>query len=164
MKQKHASHFQEHISYWTGDWGGRDSAILGLCALGYFAGAALHIDGDEIFTVVNDLILIVILHQIGVAHANEPLVMTLSLAYPVGDLVLLFGVTVVLLDRSSATARIPLTFLLLGDHWNFVADLTFSYQNLKDTYQTGGTSDQLFCLSYFLLVIAAPCSLMRQSS
>jgi hypothetical protein len=61
MKQEHASRFQEYISYWTGDWGARVSAILGLCTLGYFAEAALHTDGDEVFTVVNDLILVVIL-------------------------------------------------------------------------------------------------------
>ena len=263
MKQKHANRFQEHISYWTGDWGGRVALILGLCALGYFAYASLHTKEDELFTVVNDVILIVlalgasvlsfrvsrrpelnrrtrqawlcfalaylgyaagdglwayfelvkktepfpswadvgylsfypfmfigllgcasinrnrgerlrlildativtfggvmviwylVIHPIGITHANEPLVMALSLAYPVGDLVLLFGVSVVFLDRSLPSARTSLTFLLLGIIGIFVADLTFSYQNLKDTYQTGGGPDQLFCLSYFFLVVAA---------
>ncbi|HET9444065.1 MAG TPA: hypothetical protein VFO65_12125 [Acidimicrobiales bacterium] len=64
----------------------------------------------------------------------DPLVLALSLAYPVGDLVVLFGVTLVLLhsrDRSPAALRI----LLAGVALFVVADIAYARLSLRRAFR-----------------------------
>ena len=80
------------------------------------------------------------------------LVGLLNVAYPVGDLVLLFGVTVVLLGRQGRDRTL---WLLLGGVASLVlADLAYARLSLSDAY-AGGDWPDLFWLGGELLFLLA---------
>jgi PAS domain S-box-containing protein len=80
---------------------------------------------------------------------------TVSMAYPICDLVLLGGVAVVLLRRSPATLRLPLLWIAAAMLLTVVADTTYGYGVLHDTYTAGSPVDTLYVLGYCALAVAA---------
>lgn len=100
------------------------------------------------------LIWFFILEPIARAGSDDRLMTALSLAYPVSDLVLLFGVTVLLLRRTSSGNRGAINYLLTGILLFFFADLLFGYQNLKGTYQSGTFADSLYGIASLAAVIS----------
>src|SRR5688500_13882762 len=81
----------------------------------------------------------------------------LSVAYPVGDLVLLFGIATILLRRHVSYGRLPVTLLMIGLAATFSADFIFGYQNLNGTYITGNWVDALWTIGALPLVLGAHC-------
>jgi len=79
----------------------------------------------------------------------------LSIAYPIGDLVLLLGISSLMMRRLGSTATAPLNLLLAGVIVNFAADFAFGYQSLHGTYVTGNPVDALFTLSCFPVMLGA---------
>ena len=79
----------------------------------------------------------------------------LSAAYPVGDLVLLLGISSLMLRRSDFHSQAPVNFVLVGVVVNFVADFAFGYQSLHGLYQTGAPIDALFTLACFPVMLGA---------
>ncbi|HWI66536.1 MAG TPA: diguanylate cyclase, partial [Symbiobacteriaceae bacterium] len=78
----------------------------------------------------------------------------LSVAYPVGDLLVFFGIVVIIYrrrDRSSFAARglLALSLVLL-----FLGDLAYGRLSLADRYQAGGWPDSLWILGQYLTVVA----------
>jgi diguanylate cyclase (GGDEF)-like protein/PAS domain S-box-containing protein len=63
----------------------------------------------------------------------------LSIAYPVGDLALLYGSAAVLLRMSSSVSRGPVRMLALAGVLFFLGDVVYGYQVLQDNSYTSGT-------------------------
>lgn len=80
---------------------------------------------------------------------------TVSMAYPIFDLVLLGAVAVVLLRRSPATLRLPLLWLAAAMLLTVIADTVYGYGVLHHTYTAGSPVDALYVLGYCALTVAA---------
>jgi signal transduction histidine kinase/CheY-like chemotaxis protein/HPt (histidine-containing phosphotransfer) domain-containing protein len=100
------------------------------------------------------LIWYLLLHPIIKAGTDDYLLTLLSMAYPVSDLFLLFGVTLVILKRSSSSKRGVLNMLLMGISLVFIGDLIFSYQNLNGTYQNASLSNVFYGTASFLVILS----------
>jgi diguanylate cyclase (GGDEF)-like protein/PAS domain S-box-containing protein len=96
-----------------------------------------------------------LLRPIAQAEDSSPLLTTLSLAYPVGDLVLLFGITNVVLRRPLARSGRALAILASGLLLFVVADVAFGYMSIQEQYETGDWPDMLWVSGQLLMVIAA---------
>ena len=95
-----------------------------------------------------------ILSPLAQSTTGGPLLTALSLAYPVCDLLILFGIATVLFRRSE-NSRGSMNFLLVSLTLMFIADFIFGYQNLQGTYQSGGSADSLYIITYFLITMSA---------
>ena len=104
-----------------------------------------------------------LLQPIAQAATGDRMMTVLSLAYPVSDIVLLFGISAVLLRRSWSSNRWALNFLLAGIVLAFIADLVFGYQNLNGTYESGMGSYGLYTVSCFLVIVGSHYQYTRAS-
>ncbi len=80
---------------------------------------------------------------------------TVSMAYPLFDLVLLGGVAVVLLRQSPAALRLPLLWIAVAMLLTVAADTVYGYGVLHDAYTAGDPVDTLYVLGYCALAVAA---------
>lgn len=87
----------------------------------------------------------------------------LSLAYPSGDLVLVFVATVVLLRRPNATVRTPVAMLAAGIGLFVVADIAYSGLSMGGTYATGDWPDALWMAAQCAFAAAAAVQVRRAS-
>ena len=72
-----------------------------------------------------------------VATASNGLESLITLAYPVGDLLVLFALAATLMSRLVGTSRAALVLLGIGLALNVVADLAFARLSLEETYGSG---------------------------
>ena len=79
----------------------------------------------------------------------------ISLAYPVGDLVLVFGIAAIILRGPAESCRRALAILAVGLALFVIADVGFGYYNLKTSYAGGDWPDSLWMVAQFLMVVAA---------
>jgi len=86
-------------------------------------------------------------------HPSGGLAMALNVAYPIGDLLLLFGVIVNLMRRSTA-ADLALRILLAGVSSLVVADVAFARLSLAGEY-SGGVPDAFWAAAWCLFFLAA---------
>jgi diguanylate cyclase (GGDEF)-like protein len=98
--------------------------------------------------------------------AKEPLEFFLSLAYPVGDLLLLWALLVLLYNRANRQEGIPLWILVASVSVQIISDYIFSYQSLTEEYVSGGLGDIGWILAYLLIALAglAQVALAEQSA
>jgi len=96
-----------------------------------------------------------LLRPIAQAEDSSALVTTLSLAYPVGDLVVLFGITNVVLRRPLAVSSRALAVLAFGVLLFVVADVAFGYMSIQEIYATGDWPDGLWIGGQLLMLLAA---------
>ena len=96
-----------------------------------------------------------VLRPIAQAEDSTALVTSLSLAYPVGDLVLLFGITNIVLRRPLAVSSRALTILAVGLLMFVVADVAFGYMSIQEVYSTGDWPDGLWIGGQLLMLLAA---------
>ena len=96
-----------------------------------------------------------VLGPLAVAEHADRLRTLLSSAYPIGDLVLLFGTAAMLLRHPEGGNRYALGFLAAGIISFLVADVGFGYQDLKDMYQSGNWPDAFWMLAWFLFAASA---------
>jgi diguanylate cyclase (GGDEF)-like protein len=83
----------------------------------------------------------------------DALSLSISLAYPIGD-VILIGVAMGLLTTAGArTVSFALLAASLGTL--VVADMIYAFQSLEGTYVSGGTLDNLYLVSYILFGASA---------
>ena len=85
---------------------------------------------------------------------------SLSVGYPVGDLLLLAGIAWALLRRASGN---PWSVWLLsaGLIVGLAADVTYGYQSIQGTFMSGGFSDAGYMLSWALFAWAGYAELAR---
>ena len=88
------------------------------------------------------------------AGGQSTLAMAVSLAYPVGDLILLAGLAAVLLRRSPPSLRVPLLLVAAGMLASILADVVYGYGVLHNTYKSGDPIDTLYVLEFLLFALA----------
>ena len=101
------------------------------------------------------LIWYLVLKQVVVEGGVSPLQMATSVAYPIGDLVLVAGIGVALLRWSPPTLRRPLSLIAAGLAMFIAADVVYSYSQLHGGYSGGGPIDILWIGALSLFAIAA---------
>jgi diguanylate cyclase (GGDEF)-like protein/PAS domain S-box-containing protein len=89
------------------------------------------------------------------AMGTEPLVAATTVAYPVGDLLVLSALATTVLRQSFSTGRRPLLLLVLGVGCLFLDDIAWSFLNSKSAYAAGDPIDGLWMLSAALIALAA---------
>lgn len=92
-----------------------------------------------------------------IAEATEPDLgaLLVSMAYPVGDLVLLLGVAITLTRVPRELSRAALGLLVGGLLLSLAADLAYSVQSLEGTYESGRWVDALYLVAWALLGLSA---------
>ncbi|MGA9097463.1 MAG: hypothetical protein WB392_00860 [Methanotrichaceae archaeon] len=85
----------------------------------------------------------------------DNLTTTLAVAYPVMDLVLLFGLTEMLFRRIKSTGLGPMMLLLIGTSVLIATDCIFMSQSLNNSYVSGGLLDTGWIVSYLLVGLAS---------
>jgi signal transduction histidine kinase/DNA-binding response OmpR family regulator len=88
----------------------------------------------------------------------------LTVAYPVGDLVLLFGISLVLLRRSGGLAALPLKLLLGGVGLLVVADVLYAAMSAAGAYVAGSAPDGFWLVAQFLCAAAGWSQCRRAST
>ena len=86
------------------------------------------------------------------AGQPSPLAVVLALAYPVGDLVVLFGVTLVLLRHPAGGHPAALRWLVAGAALFVVADVAYAHLSLEGAYQ-GGTWPDVFWMAALVAML-----------
>lgn len=87
-------------------------------------------------------------------HANS-LEAIVTLAYPVANTVLLFGVVAILLRRPPKNVSRALRILALAILFDAIADFGYSYQTLQNNYFGGQWPDFCYMLSFVLMAFSA---------
>jgi diguanylate cyclase len=100
------------------------------------------------------MVIYVVLGPTIIQSGADPLETGISIAYPVGDLVLLVGLGSVLLRWPPASSTAALRFLAAGLVLFITADLVYGYVTLHSTYHGGDPVDSLYMVSIALFAIA----------
>ncbi len=90
-----------------------------------------------------------------VIAASTPLETLVSVAYPVGDLILLVALGTVLLRGAAAETARSLRPMALAIGLFALADLVYGYTVLHGTYSAGDPTDTLYVLAFACFVVAA---------
>jgi diguanylate cyclase (GGDEF)-like protein len=77
-----------------------------------------------------------------------------SIAYPVGDMVLLIGLSSVLLRQTTPSARRPLRFIAVGLLLYVAGDLIYGYITLHSVYHGGDPVDTFYVVAIALFAVA----------
>ncbi|HET9771737.1 MAG TPA: GGDEF domain-containing protein, partial [Acidimicrobiia bacterium] len=85
---------------------------------------------------------------------GQSLAMALNVAYPVGDLLVVFGVVVNLMRRSTAMG-VAFRVLVAGSLSLVIADVSFARLSLSGGYEGGGWPDVFWAAAWFLFFVAA---------
>jgi PAS domain S-box-containing protein len=96
-----------------------------------------------------------VLGPTAIASADHAFASAVSLAYPIGDLVVLAGLAAVLLRRTPTLLRAPLRLIAAAIVCSIVADVVYSYGVLHGTYTGGDPIDTLYVLQFALFALAA---------
>ncbi len=88
--------------------------------------------------------------QAGLPFFNQ----AISLAYPVGDLVLIFSVLKLLYLQSEAEDRLPFLFLTVSAVVMVLTDSIYGYQSISRQYASGNLLDFGWIISYFMIGMA----------
>lgn len=78
----------------------------------------------------------------------------LTLAYPIGDLVLLWASLLLLYHRTDSPNDTPLFILSVGILFTIFADSLYSFETLAGTYVSGSVSDVGWVIAYILFGLA----------
>lgn len=95
-----------------------------------------------------------LLRPLVLAAAAAPIRLLAALAYPTGDLVLLFGVISLCMRRSRYGSSAFTVSLVAAISVFFCADAIFVVQNANGNYQSGAVPDAIYAASYALTVAA----------
>jgi signal transduction histidine kinase/DNA-binding response OmpR family regulator len=84
-----------------------------------------------------------------------PFTVAITLAYPVLDLVVLWGAMAVIFRQTSAGLQRTLALLTAGALMLAIGDALFNYQELTGSYTSGGLTDLFFGAGAYLVAFAA---------
>lgn len=84
----------------------------------------------------------------------DALTSTLSVAYPVADLVLLFSLIELLFRRIKSVSLLPILLLIGSTAFMILNDFVFMSQQLQETYVSGGLLDTGWIVAYALVGLA----------
>jgi diguanylate cyclase (GGDEF)-like protein len=100
------------------------------------------------------VVLYLVLGPTAVAGSSDMLQLVFSIAYPVGDMVLLVGLASLLLRQATPSAARALQFLVVGLLVYTAGDLVYGYQTLHSTYQGGDPVDTLWMVAIAIFAVA----------
>lgn len=89
------------------------------------------------------------------AGGTRLLDLIVSVAYPVGDLVLFLGITMVLLRGTASASRQSMRLLVAGLVFLIVADTYYGFVSLHDGFEGGNWSDLCYLMANLMLAVAA---------
>lgn len=95
-----------------------------------------------------------VLEPVAAASSSTGLDPLIALAYPVGDLLVLFALAATLMSRLVGTSRSALALLGFGLALNVVADLSYARLLLEETYQSGTWMDACWAVGWVLMGLA----------
>ncbi len=96
-----------------------------------------------------------VLRPLAASSAEDPLInQVISLAYPVGDLVLLTALLKLIYRNSRGGTRAPLLLLIAGILLQIISDIVYARVSLAGTYTSGSFLDLGWALSYVLIGMA----------
>ncbi|MCX6679022.1 MAG: response regulator [Methanothrix sp.] len=84
----------------------------------------------------------------------DPMIMFLAVAYPIGDLILLFALVEMLFKRHKNQGIDPLLLLGLFCANTIFADAIYMGESLSGTYISGGSIDAIYIISYLIFGLA----------
>ena len=96
-----------------------------------------------------------LLRPLALDETSDPLAATLSISYIVGDLVLVFGIVMVLLRRPARASRAALWLTIVGLALFLVADVAFAILEPLGAYQTGDWPDGLWGGAIYFMLLGA---------
>jgi len=88
------------------------------------------------------------------ANREDTMVLAISLAYPVMDLILFFALLQLLFRRLRSEEQRPLLLLAVGIVIGIVTDVVYLMQTLQETYATGNFLDMGWLVSYAFVGLA----------
>ena len=94
----------------------------------------------------------------------NPLSDGVSIAYPVGDVILLVGLGSVLLRRTALSSARALQFMAAGLLFYVAADLVYGYIQLHSTYQGGDPVDSLWMIAIALAAVAGAAQISPEAT
>ena len=94
-----------------------------------------------------------------IANSDGDLDDLVSMAYPVGDLLLLCGSLLLLWRGAPRSSILPLRIFAAGLLFFILADMTYNYQVLHSSYTGGDPVDTLWIVALLVLCAAAACQL-----
>ena len=100
------------------------------------------------------VVIYVVLGPTVVSDSGSLLQSVFSIAYPVGDMVLLVGLASLLLRGSAPSARRALQLVAGGLAFYVAADLVYGYITLNSTYEGGDPVDTLWMVAIALMAVA----------
>ncbi len=100
------------------------------------------------------VVIYVVLGPTVVQGGSDPLQTAFSIAYPVGDMILLVGLGYVLLRRSPPSSARALQFIAGGLLFYVAADLVYGYITLHSAYHGGDPVDSLWMVAIALFAVA----------
>jgi diguanylate cyclase (GGDEF)-like protein/PAS domain S-box-containing protein len=102
-----------------------------------------------------------VIRPVALAEHTEALEAALSLAYPVFDLVLVFGTATLMLRRTVGGGGTALACLAAGLFFNAVANLVYGYQLTAGTFASGGWPDALWAVATLLIALSGQLEVWR---
>ena len=84
----------------------------------------------------------------------DPLIMLLAVAYPIGDLILLFALVELLFRRHKNPGADSLLFLGLFCFANIFVDAVYMRESMAGTYVSGGLLDTAWIIAYLMIGLA----------
>jgi diguanylate cyclase (GGDEF)-like protein len=100
------------------------------------------------------VVLYVVLGPTAVAGSASALTGIVSIAYPVGDMVLLVGLASLLLRQANPSAGRALQFMATGLLFFVAADVIYGYMNFHSGYQGGDPVDTLWMVAIAFFAVA----------
>jgi signal transduction histidine kinase/CheY-like chemotaxis protein len=98
------------------------------------------------------------------AGLNDPWLTALLLAYPVGDLIVLFGVVRIALKSDNWRSALPMHMFSLGLLAFLAGDLGYSSLMMSEIYQEGMWPSSLWIVAYTIFAVAAQLQLTSQAA
>jgi signal transduction histidine kinase len=93
---------------------------------------------------------------------QSPLAMIVSIAFPIGDLLLLAGLAVLVLRQSPVRVRRSLALVALALALGIVADVLYGDGQLHGTYAVGNAADLLYVLEFSTFAMAGICQVRER--
>jgi PAS domain S-box-containing protein len=113
------------------------------------------LDAGTVMVGASMVIWYLILRPIALAEQVSALETFITVAGPVGNAVLLFGVVALMLRRPGEKVRGALGVLMVAILFDAIANFGYSYQTLHNMYQSGNWPDCFFSLGFFLMAVSA---------
>jgi diguanylate cyclase (GGDEF)-like protein/PAS domain S-box-containing protein len=113
------------------------------------------LDAISLFIAATAVVWFVLLAPASLAPGQSALQVVFSIAYPFGDLVLIFGVTTFIVSRSGSFNGWPLLIFLSSLLVFISADLIYGRLSLENAYAGGDAVDTLWMVALGLLALSA---------